>query len=301
MKVAVTGGTGYVGKLLVQALLNRGDEVWVVSRFENKQNKKTKLHYVTWSQLAESPVLLEGIDGIVNLAGESINRRWNKEGKAAILNSRLNAARSIAKVVEALNRKPSVVVNASGISIYGTDGSVAHDEWSPVAANDFLSSVVEKWEAAADRIHVNRLIKLRIGLVLGMQDGAFPKMLLPYKLLTGGRIGSGKQWIPWIHEDDMVRLILFCLANPDIKGAVNACAPEPVTNDQFGRAIGKAMRRPHWFPVPGFLLKLALGELSFLILEGSRAVPRKSLELGFEFRYNTVHEAMAQLLGRKNK
>ncbi|RAP77069.1 TIGR01777 family oxidoreductase [Paenibacillus montanisoli] len=299
MKVAVTGGTGYVGKLLVQALLNRGNEVWVVSRFENKQNKKTKLHFVTWSQLAESPSLLEGVNAIVNLAGESINRRWTKEGKSAILQSRLNAARSIAKVVQALSRKPSVVVNASGISIYGTDGSVVSDEWSPAVTTDFLSSVVEKWEAAANRIEVNRLVKLRIGLVLGMQGGAFPKMLLPYKLMAGGRIGNGKQWIPWIHEDDMIRLILFCLDNPEVKGAVNACAPEPVTNDQFGRAIGKAMGRPHWFPVPGFLLKTLLGELSFLLLEGSRAVPRKSLELGFEFRYPTVQETMSQLLGRK--
>ncbi|SFS47523.1 TIGR01777 family oxidoreductase [Paenibacillus sp. BC26] len=299
MKVAVTGGTGYVGAMLVDALLQRGDEVWIISRSEKQMSSNPKLHTITWSKLAESPVKLEGIDAIVNLAGESISRRWTKEGKSAILQSRLNAARAIGKVVEALQRKPSVVVNASGISIYGTDRNQVSDEWSPAHINDFLASVVEKWEAAANRIEVKRLVKLRIGLVLGMNGGAFPKMLLPYRLLAGGRIGSGKQWIPWIHEDDMIRLILFCLDEPNIQGPVNACAPEPVTNNEFGRAIGKAMRRPHWFPVPAFVLKAVLGELSFLLLEGSRAVPRKALELGFEFRYDTVQDALRQLVGGK--
>ncbi|MBP3965777.1 TIGR01777 family oxidoreductase [Paenibacillus lignilyticus] len=299
MKVAVTGGTGYVGAMLVDALLQRGDEVWIISRSEKQMSSNPKLHTITWSKLAESPVKLEGIDAIVNLAGESISRRWTKEGKSAILQSRLNAARAIGKVVEALQRKPSVVVNASGISIYGTDRTKVSDEWSPAHITDFLATVVEKWEAAANRIEVKRLVKLRIGLVLGMKGGAFPKMLLPYRLLAGGRIGSGKQWIPWIHEDDMIRLILFCLDEPNIQGPVNACAPEPVTNNEFGRAIGKAMRRPHWFPVPAFVLKAVLGELSFLLLEGSRAVPRKALELGFEFRYDTVQDALRQLVSRK--
>ncbi|SDW45761.1 TIGR01777 family oxidoreductase [Paenibacillus sp. CF384] len=299
MKVAVTGGTGYVGAMLVDALLQRGDEVWIISRSEKQMSPNPKLHTITWSKLAESPVKLEGIDAIVNLAGESISRRWTKEGKSAILHSRLNAARAIGRVVEALQRKPSVVINASGISIYGTDGSKVSDERSPAHITDFLASVVEKWEAAADRIEVQRLVKLRIGLVLGMKGGAFPKMLLPYRLMAGGRMGSGKQWIPWIHEDDMIRLILFCLDELEINGPVNACAPEPVTNNEFGRAIGKAMRRPHWFPVPAFVLKAVLGELSFLLLEGSRAVPRKSMELGFEFRYDTVQEALRQLLARK--
>ncbi|NBD27658.1 TIGR01777 family oxidoreductase [Paenibacillus glycinis] len=299
MKIAVTGGTGYVGSLLVDALLARGDEVMVISRSGGQRQLKPRLQYLAWGQLAESPSSLEGFDAIVNLAGESINRRWNAAGKQAILQSRLDAAMAIEKAAAALKQKPRVVVNASGISIYGTDASRAHDEGSAVRGTDYLASVVEQWEAAADRIPAERLVKLRIGLVLGMKGGAFPKMLLPYRLFAGGRIGSGRQWIPWIHEDDMTRLILFCLDNPAIEGPVNACAPEPLTNDDFGRAVGAAAGRPHWLPLPAFVLKTALGELSFLLLEGSRAVPRKSVELGFSFRYPKASAAMRQLLGRE--
>ncbi|REE67257.1 hypothetical protein A8990_14413 [Paenibacillus taihuensis] len=300
MKVAVTGGTGYVGSLVVKALLARGDEVWIISRSSNKQTAKPGLHLLSWQELASNPAKLEGVDAIVNLAGESINRRWTKEGKHAILQSRLDAARAIEQFVSAVDVKPRVVVNASGISIYGNSApdEAAADESSPSRIHDFLASVVEKWETAADHIPVDRLVKLRIGLVLGMHGGAFPKMMLPYRLGIGGRMGSGKQWIPWIHEDDMTRLILFCLDNPNVTGPVNACAPEPVTNDEFGRAIGKASGRPHWFPVPAFPLKAALGELSILLLEGSRAVPRKALDNGFTFTYSTIGEALKQLNGR---
>ncbi|QHT62780.1 TIGR01777 family protein [Paenibacillus lycopersici] len=297
MKVAVTGGTGYIGSLLVDALLKRGDEVAILSRSERPKEKKPKLSGITWKQLAVTPALLDGYDAIVNLAGATINQRWNAAGKQAILQSRLDAADAIATAVAALANKPPIVVNASGISIYGTDAAVAHDERSLVRGTDYLASVVEQWEAAADRIPVQRLVKVRIGLVLGRKGGAFPAMLMPYRLFAGGRIGSGKQWIPWIHEDDMVRLLLFCIDNPQIAGPVNACAPEPATNDAFGRAVGKAAGRPHWLPLPAFLLKAALGELSFLLLEGSRAVPGKALEYGFQFRYATLRDALRQLLG----
>ncbi|AZN42997.1 TIGR01777 family oxidoreductase [Paenibacillus albus] len=300
MKVAVTGGTGYVGSHVVKALLERGDEVWIISRSSSKQPAESGLHVINWQELADTPRKLGNVDAIVNLAGESISRRWTKEGKHAILQSRLDAANAIEKFVAAVDVMPRVVVNASGISIYGNSApdEAAADESSPSRIADFLASVVEKWEAAADRIPAPRLVKLRIGLVLGMEGGAFPKMVLPYRLGIGGRMGSGKQWVPWIHEDDMTRLILFCLDNPDVAGPVNACAPEPVMNDTFGRAIGKAAGRPHWFPVPAFPLKAALGELSMLLLEGTRAVPRKALDNGFVFDYPTVERAFEQLFGR---
>ncbi|SEN85436.1 TIGR01777 family oxidoreductase [Paenibacillus sp. OV219] len=300
MKIAVTGGTGYVGSHVVKALHERGDEVWIISRSSSKQSAKPGLHLISWKELADNPKKLGGVDAIVNLAGESISRRWTKEGKHAILQSRLDAAKAIEKFVATVDVKPRVVVNASGISIYGNSApdETAADESSPARIADFLASVVEKWEAAADRIPVERLVKLRIGLVLGMEGGAFPKMVLPYRLGIGGRMGNGKQWIPWIHEVDMTRLILFCLDNPDVAGPVNACAPEPITNDAFGRAIGKAAGRPHWFPVPAFSLKAALGELSMLLLEGSRAVPRKAQDNGFVFNYSTVEKAFEQLFRR---
>ncbi|MFC5648317.1 TIGR01777 family oxidoreductase [Paenibacillus solisilvae] len=297
MKVAVTGGTGFVGGHLVDALRQRGDEVWIISRSKGKSESRSDVHRVTWSEIAVSPSRLDGIDAIVNLAGESINQRWTEAAKTRILQSRLDAASRIEHLVASLNVKPDVVVNASGISIYGMSRSDTFDESSPWNISDFLSSVVEKWEAAADRINVFRLVKLRVGLVLGKGGGAFPLMSLPYKLFAGGKVGSGKQWMPWLHIEDMVRLILFCIDNPNLEGPVNACAPHPVTNDAFGRALGRALGRPHWFPVPAFILKTVLGELSLLLLEGQRAVPRKAMEHGFTFSYPTIESAMAPLVG----
>lgn len=299
MRVAVTGGTGFVGSALVKRLLERGDEVWIVSRSTgNGKARHPRLQIVTWEQLQEKPERLDGVDGIVNLAGESIDQRWTDAAKDRILQSRLKAASRIGALVSALRDKPRVVVNASGISYYGTSLTETYDERSPKRVVDFLSSVVHKWEEAADRIPVERLVKLRIGLVIGNSGGAFPKMAMPYRLFGGGRIGSGKQWIPWIHLEDMVRLILLCLDNERISGPVNAVSPDPVTNNDFGRAIGKAMKRPHWFPVPAFLMKTFFGEMAVLLLEGQKALPKAALDAGFEFRYPTIDEAMCDLVGK---
>ncbi|WP_274649198.1 TIGR01777 family oxidoreductase [Paenibacillus humicola] len=301
MKVAVTGGTGFIGRALVKALLERGDEVLVISRqtgasLADPQN----LHRITWSMLEAAPSGMEGVDAVVNLAGESINQRWNDAAKALILQSRLDAAERIGNAVAALANKPSVVVNASGISIYGTSESETFDERSAPNITDFLSEVVKHWEAAADIIDVPRLVKVRVGVVLGTEGGAFPKMALPFRLFAGGRVGSGKQWLSWIHIRDMTRLLLFCIDNPRMEGPVNAAAPVPVTNDQFGRALAAAMRRPYLFPVPAFVMKAIFGELSVLLLEGQRVVPGKALEAGFEFRYPTIESAIHQLTGKSS-
>ncbi|RXZ84743.1 TIGR01777 family protein [Paenibacillaceae bacterium] len=298
MRIAITGGSGFVGSALVNYLLEQQHEVWIVTRSTGKVDADhPKLHVVTWEDLASKPERLEGVRAIVNLAGESINQRWSPEAKERILKSRLEAADRIAKVVRHLHNKPQVVVNASGISYYGNSETELFDEGSPGQASDFLSSVVDKWEKAADAIPAPRIIKLRVGLVLGNDGGAFPKMVMPYRFFVGGKVGSGKQWISWIHIDDIVRLIAFCMENEHIAGPVNAAAPEPVINDHFGRAISKALGRPHWFPVPSFMLKGVFGELSVLLLEGQRGIPRKALDSGFTFRYPTINEAMEELLG----
>jgi len=210
----------------------------------------------------------------------------------------LQAADRVARLVEQLREKPEVVVNASGISIYGTSETDTYDETSPPRVVDFLSGVVEKWEQAIDGIQSPRVIKLRVGIVLGRDGGAFPKMAIPYKLGVGGRVGSGRQWLSWIHIEDMVRMIDFCIRNPRIRGPVNATAPNPVTYEEFGRTLGKIMRRPHYFPVPAALLKLVFGELSVLLLEGQKVIPRAVLEHGFDFRYPTIETALRQLCGR---
>lgn len=300
MRIAIAGGTGFIGSALTKALLERNDEVWIISRKSPiEPSKIANLHRVTWVELTGEPLLLDGMDVIVNLTGESINQRWTNAAKQRVLQSRLTAAARIAELLQALNHKPKLVINASGISAYGISANGEFDETSPTAVTDFLSEVVQKWEQAADAIQSERLVKLRVGVVLDKKEGAFPLMAMPYRLFGGGKIGSGKQWLSWIHLEDMIRLILFIIDNEEINGPVNASAPEPATNNTFGRAIGKAMGRPHWFPVPGFLMKTLFGEMATLLLDGQRALPRKALDNGFTFLYPTVDSAMQELVGKR--
>lgn len=299
MRLLLCGGTGFIGKALTHALLSRGDEVWIVTR-----NKPTKPAYdislphprfITWSEWSNDPEHISGIDGIVNLSGESINQRWTNKAKARIVSSRVEAAACIARNLARMSSPPSVVVNASGISLYGHSGDQVFVESSPALPADFLGTTVVEWEKAADRIPVNRLVKLRIGLVCAREGGAFPLIRLPYRLFGGGRIGNGKQGLPWIHLQDMVSLILFCLDNPSISGAVNAVAPDTVTNDEFGQVLGRVLHRPHWFPVPAVLLKAALGEMSTLVLTGQKALPRKLLDHGYVFAFPKLEEALRDI------
>ncbi|MBD2867768.1 TIGR01777 family oxidoreductase [Paenibacillus arenilitoris] len=307
MRIAIAGGTGFIGSALKEALLKRSDEVWIISRRDagargpvaDNRKPDARLHNVTWSMLEDEPSLLEGMDAIVNLAGESINQRWTAGAKKRILDSRLSSSARIAKLAHALEHKPSLLIQASGIAAYGSSPDAVFDESGAMADNDFLSNVVRRWEQAADSVPAGRHVLLRTGVVLDPKKGAFPLMALPYRLYGGGRIGSGKQWVSWIHIKDMVRLILFCLDHQRIRGPVNACAPEPAMNDEFGRAIGKAMGRPHYLPVPSFAMRVLLGEMSALLLDSQRALPRKALKGGFRFLYPDVERAMLDLVGRK--
>ncbi|SFJ76890.1 TIGR01777 family oxidoreductase [Thermoflavimicrobium dichotomicum] len=294
MKIAVTGATGFIGKELTQFFLEKGYEVVGISRTSNS-TQQPAVPFITWEKLESQPTLLENVDAIVNLAGESIDQRWTKTAKERILGSRLTVAERLKHVVSQLGQKPKVLVNASGISIYGISETETFDENSPACITDFLASVVEKWEEAVDQIPIDRTVKLRIGVVLGNRGGAYPKMILPYKWGVGGRVGSGRQWLSWIHIEDMVRLIEFCINNENIEGPVNATAPNPVTNDQFGRTVAQILKRPHWFPVPAALMKLIFGELSVLLLEGQRVIPKKLLDHGFQFYYPTILDAVKDL------
>lgn len=294
MKIAVTGGSGFIGKRLISHLQQQGHEVINISRSPRAVIEHVRT--VTWDQLKTDSSAFAGLDAIVNLAGESINQRWTAAAKERIVGSRLKAAEQVAQLVERMDVKPKVVVNASGMSVYGTSETETFDERSPHLPVDFLSKVVEQWEDAADQIQGTRIVKVRVGLVLDGKEGAFPKMALPYKLGVGGPIGSGKQWLSWIHIDDMVRLIDFCIQNEAILGPVNATAPNPVTNREFGRALAKAMRRPNLFPLPAFILKIMFGELSILLLEGQKVLPRVLLEHGFTFKYSFVDKALADIV-----
>jgi uncharacterized protein len=237
----------------------------------------------------------EGWDAIVNLAGETINQRWTRSAKSRILESRREAAARVAEWVERMEKKPQVVVNGSGMNIYGTSETSVFDEGSASYTTDFLSGVVSEWEKAADLIKGVRLVKIRVGLVLGTDGGALPPMALPYKMGVGGKVGSGRQWLSWIHIQDMVRLIELAIMDETISGPINATAPHPVTNDAFGMALGRVLNRPHWLPVPATAMRLIFGELSDLLLKGQRVLPAKLLEHGFRFEYPELEPALRSL------
>ncbi|MEB3101330.1 TIGR01777 family oxidoreductase [Ferviditalea candida] len=297
MKIAVAGGTGFIGSRLIHGLTANGHEVIVISRTKREGVFHENVRFVSWDELRENTDVLEGSDVIVNLAGETINQLWTEKAKQRILQSRIGAAERIAAVVSRLGKKPYTVINSSGISAYGTSDSESYREESRTAADDFLSRVAADWEHAADSIPAARLVKLRTGVVLG-HGGALPLMLLPYKLGFGGRLGSGRQWLSWIHIDDMVSIIHYCMENGSISGPINCTSPQPVTNDEFGRAVGRALNRPHWLPMPAPVFRLLLGEMSDLLLKGQKVLPGKLLESGFRFRYPTLDDALRNLLRR---
>ncbi|MFC7677913.1 TIGR01777 family oxidoreductase [Paenibacillus sp. GCM10028914] len=296
MKIAICGGTGFIGQALCKHFISQGHQVMIVTRKQpDHSSKENSITYVTWDDMKSNPGQFEGLDALINLAGASLSQRWTTQGKERIHTSRQKTVSAVADLMNVLEHKPPVVVQASAMAIYGTSEDKTFDELSPPRVMDFPSEVVSMWEEAADRIQTDRVVKLRISVVLGNEGGAFPKMILPYKLGLGGKIGSGQQWMSWIHLDDIVRLIDFCIHHPEINGPVNAASPKPVTNDLFGRTAAKVYHRPHWFPVPSFLLKGVLGELSMILLEGQRILPVKALDHGFEFQYAELKDALSAL------
>lgn len=295
MKIAIAGGSGFIGQHIIERFLQSNHEIYLISRTKQPSTNPL-LTSLTWKDLHQTPQLLEGVEAIINLAGESINQRWTADAKRRILQSRLDTTGQIQAVISKLHRKPNVLINASGMSIYGLSETATFDESSPHVHDHFLSEVVEEWEKAANQIEASRVVTLRVGIVLGLDGGAFPKMFMPYRLFVGGKVGSGRQWLSWIHVEDMVRMIQFCIENPAITGPVNGTAPTPLTNDQFGRIVGKVAGRPHWMPVPAFMMKLLFGELSVLLLEGQKVLPQKVLDHGFQFNYPTLEPALQQLL-----
>lgn len=297
MKYIICGGSGFIGSELTEYWLQSGHQLISVGRkLPANPRSHPGLSYLTWDSLKSNPEAAEGADALVNLAGASLSQRWTQSGKQAIMKSRLETVTAAGKLLQSLQHKPQVVVQSSAVAIYGTSRQDTYNESSPTRVVDFPSEVVKTWEEAADEAYSGcRLVKLRTGVVLGNESGAFPKMKLPYSLGFGGRIGSGKQWLSWIHLTDIVRLIEFCILHPEIEGPVNATAPQPVTNEQFGRMIGKVYHRPHWFPVPAFLLKAAVGELSEILLEGQRVLPSKAVNNGFTFTFPTLQPALEQL------
>ncbi|NOX63473.1 MAG: TIGR01777 family protein [Chloroflexi bacterium] len=308
MRVIVTGGTGLIGRALAASLLNDGHEVVVLTRDATRAAKRLPAgaHAHAWDARSAKgwARLAEGSDAIINLAGESIAgeglipARWTKARKERIWRSRIDAGRAVVEAVEAASRKPAVLIQASAIGYYGQhqhDGVFTED--SP-PGDDFLARLCAAWEESTQSVEalgVRRAV-IRTGLVLSMDGGTLPFMALQHKLFVGGRLGSGRQWYSWIHIADEVAAIRFLLENADARGPFNLTAPNPVTNQDFSRILAQTLHRPAFLVTPPSLMRLALGEIATLALEGQRVVPKRLLELGFTFRFADLASALADLL-----
>jgi len=308
MRVIISGGTGQIGRALARELLDAGHEIVVLSRNPAAATGLPgSVRLVRWDARTAAGwgQLVDGNTAIVNLAGANLAgsgffpARWTPERKGVILQSRLAAGRAVVEAVAPARAKPQVVIQASGIGHYGSRGDVVVTE-ADAAGDDFLARLTVDWEASTVPVTALgvRHAVIRTGVVLDPHEGALRRLLLPYRLFAGGPMGSGRQWLSWIHPADEVAAIRFLIENRHASGAFNLCAPEPVTNAQFGQALGRVLGRPSWLPIPGFVLRLALGEVASIVLEGQRALPRKLLEAGFEFRFSAIEPALRDLLGR---
>lgn len=300
MKVMIAGGSGLIGSALTHSLLEGGHEVWLLSRNPKKSRAPQGVKSLEWDGRTVYNHWLgvfSQMDAVVNLAGSTIGQwPWSDARKKEILNSRVNAGLTIAQAYEKSSPRPPVLLQASGIGYYGQRGIETLNEDSP-AGNDFLSTVAINWESATrivDTMGVRRVI-LRTGLVLAKNDGVLPLMALPVRLFVGGPIGSGKQGISWIHIRDQVRAIRFLMENDNARGVYNLCAPNPVSNADFMRALARALHRPHWLQVPGFVMRLLLGEMSDLLLSGQFAIPQRLVNLGFAFDFESAYDAFKDL------
>lgn len=301
MRVIITGGTGLIGRALANSLCADGHEVIILSRsLAQASNLPAGARLATWDARSAAGwgQLADGADAIVNLAGENIGAaRWTPERKRRILESRLNAGQAVVQAVEAAAHKPGVVIQASGIGIYGPHGDEELTEESP-PGDGFLERVAVQWEACTAPVEtwgVRRAI-IRSGVVLSKEGGSLPRMVLPFRFFVGGPIGNGRQWFSWIHLADEVRAIRFLMEHPNASGPFNLCSPEPLTNAQFSRVIGHVMGRPAWLRVPAWAMRLLFGEMASILLTGQRAVPRRLLDLGFTFLFPRAEEALRDLL-----
>jgi uncharacterized protein (TIGR01777 family) len=302
MRVTVTGATGLVGPRLVAALQQRGDEVTVLSRSpERARHALAGVEAVRWADPVSEPApaeALSGRDAVIHLAGEPVAQRWNDEVKERIRRSREAGTRNLVAGLAQASPRPGVLVSSSAVGYYGPSGDEPLPESAP-AGTDFLAEVCVAWEREAHKaadLGV-RVVVVRTGVVLDAEGGALEKMLPFFKLGVGGPVAGGRQYMPWIHLDDLVGLYLAAMDDA-WTGAVNGSAPEPVTNKAFSRALGRVLKRPAFAPVPKLAIKTLYGQMADIVAEGQRAVPERALALGFRFRHPDLEPALRDALGR---
>ena len=312
-RIIITGATGLIGKKIASDLIKRGDEVIIFTRSPEKAKRiiPGAHDYVKWLSGQENgsgnvqgeiasngTLLLEGADAVIHLAGENVmSHRWNEKHKKKVFESRINSTAALVDVIGKTKTSPAVFVCASAIGFYGTNAEGSVDE-SAHQGNDFLAYVTAEWEKEsrkAEQFGV-RCVNIRTGIVLDKNEGALAKMLTPFKLFLGGPIGSGKQWFPWIHVNDIAGIFIYALDNNNVTGAVNAVSPGVVTMKEFSSTLGKLLRRPSAFNVPVFALKLLYGEGAETITGGVKVIPKNILNAGYNFEFTEVNSALTEIL-----
>lgn len=296
MRSLIIGGSGLIGR----ALLAREDDAIVTSRTATVCGLPSHTRQVRWDPMREtlSREALEGVDAVFNLAGEPVaSGRWTTERKRRIRESRVIGTKNLVEGIRRLDRRPPVLVSASAVGYYGDCGDRELTE-SSEAGDDFLADVCAQWEQSsheAESLGV-RVVCVRIGIVLAPGGGALARMLGPFKLGLGGRIGSGRQWMPWVHIEDVVGVLQHASGNVSVSGPMNAVAPNPVTNSEFTRTLGRALHRPTLFPVPNAVLRLAFGEMGGMLTASQRVAPRSAQLSGYAFRYTELGSALDAVL-----
>lgn len=301
MKVAISGATGFVGSRLVQRLQEQGHQPLILTRNRDKAARAfPNVDIIAYTPTASGDWqnAIAGCDAVVNLTGEPIAEgRWTPERKQEIFNSRKLGTQKIVEAIAQANPKPSVLINTSAIGYYGISETATFDETSP-PGSDFLAEVCQAWEAEAQKVKDSgvRLVILRFGIVLG-NGGALAKMTPVFQLFAGGPLGTGRQWVSWIHQDDLVNLIITTLTRPDLEGVFNATAPNPVRMSELSQSLGETLNRPSWLPVPSFAVEALLGEGAMVVLEGQQVLPKRTTSYGFDYQYPTVKQALKDILG----
>ena len=299
MHILLTGGTGLIGRGLCRHLIAKGHRVTVWSRTPERVAARCGAQVRGIGQL--QALADEPLDAVVNLAGAAIaDRPWSDKRKALLWASRIDLTEQLLDWLRGRAEKPRVLLSGSAVGWYGDGGERELSETQASVGDDFAARLCAAWEATALRAEDfgMRVVLLRTGLVLARDGGFLKRLLPPFRLGLGGPIGTGRQWMPWIHLDDQIRLIEFLLQRDEARGPYNACAPQPVRNDEFARTLGRVLHRPARLPLPAFVLRLGLGELSGLLLGGQRALPLRLLQAGFTFGFTELDAALDDLLGR---
>ncbi len=301
MRLVVAGGTGFIGSALCVRLMDLGHSLTILSRKRSPGPILSNKDWITWQPGSPGPweEAIDGVDGVINLAGEPIARRWSQSVKEEIRASRVNTTRDLVTAIGKAKARPKFLLNSSAVGYYGPRGDEPITE-DAGPGSDFLSRVCVVWEEEAKRAEAFgvRVILLRTGVVLGKGGGALVKMVPPFKLFIGGPLGTGTQWMSWIQMEDEIGLMVHLIQNSEVMGPINATAPGQVTMKEFCQTLGKVLRRPSWAPVPSFALRVLMGEMADMLLTGQRVLPGKSQDSGYAFKYPNLLEALKASLAR---